>query len=216
MQHQNGRYFVPRHSLYVWHHVKQLYWSLTAAASLGKRVAVLDYVAPSPQGELYYSLHVHVYAVLVYQTTRKTFPFPHWFYMNSWLWLSPDCFIESSSAAAAALPWYHIQLESLLVGTTWGLGGTCVNVGCIPKKLMHQASLLGQALKVKWYITALRMVHCNLYECSCVVLYFHRIQDLMAGQSLRLLIHGEYARSRLCLYEVLQKILDTNFCLLSQ
>ncbi|KAF6776997.1 hypothetical protein AHF37_03037 [Paragonimus kellicotti] len=28
-------------------------------------------------------------------------------------------------------------------GTTWGLGGTCVNVGCIPKKLMHQAALLG-------------------------------------------------------------------------
>jgi thioredoxin reductase (NADPH) len=23
------------------------------------------------------------------------------------------------------------------LGTTWGLGGTCVNVGCIPKKLMH-------------------------------------------------------------------------------
>ncbi|XP_075130676.1 thioredoxin reductase 1, cytoplasmic [Leptodactylus fuscus] len=32
-------------------------------------------------------------------------------------------------------------------GTTWGLGGTCVNVGCIPKKLMHQAALLRQALK---------------------------------------------------------------------
>ncbi|NXK40450.1 TRXR2 reductase, partial [Piprites chloris] len=32
-------------------------------------------------------------------------------------------------------------------GTTWGLGGTCVNVGCIPKKLMHQAALLGSALK---------------------------------------------------------------------
>jgi len=31
-------------------------------------------------------------------------------------------------------------------GTTWGLGGTCVNVGCIPKKLMHQASLLGEAI----------------------------------------------------------------------
>ncbi|XP_050602123.1 thioredoxin reductase 2, mitochondrial isoform X1 [Macaca thibetana thibetana] len=28
-------------------------------------------------------------------------------------------------------------------GTRWGLGGTCVNVGCIPKKLMHQAALLG-------------------------------------------------------------------------
>ena len=27
-------------------------------------------------------------------------------------------------------------------GSTWGLGGTCVNVGCIPKKLMHRSSLL--------------------------------------------------------------------------
>lgn len=33
-------------------------------------------------------------------------------------------------------------------GTTWGLGGTCVNVGCIPKKLMHQAAILGHGLKV--------------------------------------------------------------------
>lgn len=33
------------------------------------------------------------------------------------------------------------------VGTTWGLGGTCVNVGCIPKKLMHQAAILGQSIK---------------------------------------------------------------------
>uniref|UniRef100_A0A8B7TR78 thioredoxin-disulfide reductase (NADPH) n=1 Tax=Castor canadensis TaxID=51338 RepID=A0A8B7TR78_CASCN len=32
-------------------------------------------------------------------------------------------------------------------GSSWGLGGTCVNVGCIPKKLMHQAALLGQALQ---------------------------------------------------------------------
>ncbi|KAF1445816.1 TRXR2 reductase, partial [Pygoscelis papua] len=32
-------------------------------------------------------------------------------------------------------------------GTKWGLGGTCVNVGCIPKKLMHQAALLGSAIK---------------------------------------------------------------------
>ncbi|KHN73592.1 putative glutathione reductase 2 [Toxocara canis] len=29
-------------------------------------------------------------------------------------------------------------------GTTWGIGGTCVNVGCIPKKLMHQAALIGR------------------------------------------------------------------------
>ena len=31
-------------------------------------------------------------------------------------------------------------------GTTWGLGGTCVNVGCIPKKLMHTAALLGESV----------------------------------------------------------------------
>ncbi|CAG2121752.1 unnamed protein product, partial [Medioppia subpectinata] len=33
------------------------------------------------------------------------------------------------------------------LGTAWGLGGTCVNVGCIPKKLMHTAALIGQTLK---------------------------------------------------------------------
>ncbi|XP_049805930.1 thioredoxin reductase 1, cytoplasmic-like [Schistocerca nitens] len=33
------------------------------------------------------------------------------------------------------------------MGTTWGLGGTCVNVGCIPKKLMHRAALLGHDIK---------------------------------------------------------------------
>jgi thioredoxin/glutathione reductase (selenoprotein) len=31
------------------------------------------------------------------------------------------------------------------LGTKWGLGGTCVNVGCIPKKLMHVAGLLVEA-----------------------------------------------------------------------
>lgn len=32
-------------------------------------------------------------------------------------------------------------------GTTWGLGGTCVNVGCIPKKLMHTAALLHESVQ---------------------------------------------------------------------
>jgi pyruvate/2-oxoglutarate dehydrogenase complex dihydrolipoamide dehydrogenase (E3) component len=31
------------------------------------------------------------------------------------------------------------------IGTTWGIGGTCVNVGCIPKKLMHYAGILAEA-----------------------------------------------------------------------
>ena len=33
-------------------------------------------------------------------------------------------------------------------GTKWGLGGTCVNVGCIPKKLMHHAALVGEDVRV--------------------------------------------------------------------
>ena len=32
-------------------------------------------------------------------------------------------------------------------GTSWGLGGTCVNVGCIPKKLMHRAGQLQRILR---------------------------------------------------------------------
>lgn len=46
------------------------------------------------------------------------------------------------------------------VGTSWGLGGTCVNVGCIPKKLMHRAALLGQniedATKFGWDIPVVK------------------------------------------------------------
>lgn len=36
---------------------------------------------------------------------------------------------------------YNLLVSSL------GLGGTCVNVGCIPKKLMHTAALIGQTLE---------------------------------------------------------------------
>jgi thioredoxin reductase (NADPH) len=32
-------------------------------------------------------------------------------------------------------------------GSTWGLGGTCVNVGCIPKKLMHQAGIHNEGIR---------------------------------------------------------------------
>lgn len=40
----------------------------------------------------------------------------------------------------------HMHTQHHSCGSRSGLGGTCVNVGCIPKKLMHQAALLGQAL----------------------------------------------------------------------
>eukprot|EP00923_Selenidium_pygospionis_P059991 GHVN01105611.1.p1 GENE.GHVN01105611.1~~GHVN01105611.1.p1 ORF type:complete len:462 (-),score=115.01 GHVN01105611.1:193-1425(-) len=32
-------------------------------------------------------------------------------------------------------------------GTKWGLGGTCVNVGCVPKKLMHYAAEMGLVMR---------------------------------------------------------------------
>ena len=33
------------------------------------------------------------------------------------------------------------------IGTTWGLGGTCVNVGCIPKKIMHFGAIVSEQRK---------------------------------------------------------------------
>lgn len=34
-------------------------------------------------------------------------------------------------------------------GTQWGIGGTCVNVGCVPKKLMHFAGQLGHGVELQ-------------------------------------------------------------------
>jgi len=34
------------------------------------------------------------------------------------------------------------------LGSQWEIGGTCVNVGCIPKKLMHKAGLHGEDIEV--------------------------------------------------------------------
>lgn len=37
-----------------------------------------------------------------------------------------------------------ILIIKVFIDCLVGLGGTCVNVGCIPKKLMHQAAVLGK------------------------------------------------------------------------
>ena len=54
-----------------------------------------------------------------------------------------------ASASAAASHGAKVGLADYVTpspqGTKWGLGGTCVNVGCIPKKLFHYASLLGES-----------------------------------------------------------------------
>lgn len=54
-----------------------------------------------------------------------------------------------SAARHAAEAGKKVALADFVVpspaGTKWGLGGTCVNVGCIPKKMMHYAALLSEA-----------------------------------------------------------------------
>lgn len=56
----------------------------------------------------------------------------------------------AASKAAAALG-ARVGLADFVepspAGTTWGLGGTCVNVGCIPKKLLHIAAQRGEVLR---------------------------------------------------------------------
>lgn len=61
-------------------------------------------------------------------------------------------------------------------GTRWGLGGTCVNVGCIPKKLMHYASTMGPILrhdapKFGWNI-ALKDDQINWKQLTQTVQYY--------------------------------------------
>lgn len=48
-------------------------------------------------------------------------------------------------------------------GTTWGLGGTCVNVGCIPKKLMHTAALQREMMmhQAESYGLGKQVPHCD-------------------------------------------------------
>lgn len=49
---------------------------------------------------------------------------------------------QAASLGAKVLLFDYVKPSTQ--GSTWGVGGTCVNVGCVPKKLMHYAGLLGQ------------------------------------------------------------------------
>lgn len=53
------------------------------------------------------------------------------------------CFSDTTSCGDTL----QAHRKPSIIPCSSGLGGTCVNVGCIPKKLMHQAALLGQALR---------------------------------------------------------------------
>jgi thioredoxin/glutathione reductase (selenoprotein) len=51
---------------------------------------------------------------------------------------------EAASLGARVVLFDYVAPSPL--GSKWGVGGTCVNVGCIPKKLFHYAALSGEAL----------------------------------------------------------------------
>jgi thioredoxin reductase (NADPH) len=51
---------------------------------------------------------------------------------------------EASKSGAKVVLFDYVNPSSH--GTKWGFGGTCVNVGCIPKKLFHYSSLLGESI----------------------------------------------------------------------
>ena len=52
-----------------------------------------------------------------------------------------------ASAALGAKVGLADYVKPSPIGTKWGMGGTCVNVGCVPKKLFHHAALLGELKK---------------------------------------------------------------------
>lgn len=44
---------------------------------------------------------------------------------------------EASGHGVKTIVIDYVEEAPSYLKTKWGLGGTCVNVGCIPKKLMH-------------------------------------------------------------------------------
>lgn len=48
------------------------------------------------------------------------------------------------------------------LGTTWGVGGTCVNVGCIPKKMMHHSASIYDKFKIFKHIGYPNTIHKEL------------------------------------------------------
>ncbi|KEG01853.1 thioredoxin reductase, putative [Plasmodium vinckei vinckei] len=52
---------------------------------------------------------------------------------------------EAASHGAKVLLFDFVKPSSQ--GAKWGIGGTCVNVGCVPKKLMHYAGNMGTLFK---------------------------------------------------------------------
>jgi hypothetical protein len=58
------------------------------------------------------------------------------------------------------------------MGSRWGLGGTCVNVGCIPKKLFHTAAIYGHYVREAASYGWTKSVACHCLSsqyCACLL-----------------------------------------------
>ena len=53
---------------------------------------------------------------------------------------------EAAKWGASTLVFDYVDPSPSVHKTTWGFGGTCVNVGCVPKKLMHYAATIGHTI----------------------------------------------------------------------
>ena len=51
-----------------------------------------------------------------------------------------SCALEASKLGLSTALFNHVEPSPQ--GSIWGLGGTCANVGCIPKKLFHRGANL--------------------------------------------------------------------------
>ena len=56
-----------------------------------------------------------------------------------------SCAVEASKLGLNTALFNYVDPSP--AGSSWGLGGTCLNVGCIPKKLFHRAAYLGYMRK---------------------------------------------------------------------
>jgi thioredoxin reductase (NADPH) len=62
---------------------------------------------------------------------------------------------EAANCGARVILFDYVEPSTQ--GNSWGVGGTCINVGCVPKKLMHHAAICGElfqdARKFGWELS---------------------------------------------------------------
>ena len=151
-----------------------------------KKVAVLDYVNPSPQGRICVPFVLRVASGM----------------FTGCMHVSMQLSYKGKKLVTYSL--------LIIVGSRWGLGGTCVNVGCIPKKLMHQAALLGRAIKVHTHKhihtynthTHYKTLYCVVSSCTynVVLVYQHEYSLTVICTCTISLFLCVYTRVRRCIH----------------